>query len=58
MNSQPRRRAAAIARRSTCLLIEPLATMEFFNAIPPNANAISVSPAIYSQVTLRLVMSS
>jgi hypothetical protein len=40
------------------LLIEPPATMEFFNAIPPNANAISVSPAIYSQVTLRLVMSS
>jgi hypothetical protein len=58
MNSQPRRRAAAMAPRSTCLLIEPPATMEFFSAMPPKASTISVSAAICSQVTLRLVMSS
>ena len=58
MNAQPRRRAASMAPRSTCLLIEPPATMEFFSAMPPNASTMSVFSAICSQVTLRLVMSS
>jgi hypothetical protein len=57
-NRQPRAAASRIASRSTWRLMPPLATREFFNAMPPKASTTSVCPTICSQVTLRRATSS
>ncbi|MNL89223.1 hypothetical protein D3C87_2194060 [compost metagenome] len=44
--------------RSIWRLMPPLATREFFKAMPPNASTTSVCPTICSHVTLRRATSS